>query len=58
MEAKLPAGWILESLKIPLLTTTHKNIHLEVFFPLRKGLQLAGPEVLIGPSTAVCHDDS
>lgn len=31
MEAKLPAGWILESLKIPLLKTTHKNIHLEVF---------------------------
>lgn len=42
MEAKLPAGWILESLKIPLLTTAHKNIHLELFFPLRKRLQFFG----------------
>lgn len=42
MEAKLPAGWVLESLKIPLLTTTPQNIHLEVFFPLRKRLQLFG----------------
>lgn len=42
MEAKLPAGWILEGLKIPLLTTTHKNIHLEVFFPLRKRLEFFG----------------